>query len=150
MKRALYIFLAALIVAIAALLLQRPADKTQQAEQRIEGFSKDFKKLDELNSQALHDAVEELSESDGSAWARDQKPLWEKQFTAVLVYENGQLSAWNTSDVPVRFHLDDRSKIMNGAIRLKNGLYLARTETLDDDRSVVCLTLIRNEYPNPK
>ena len=147
MKRSLYIFLAALILAIAALLLQRTTDRSEQAQQRLLAFSESFTELSDLNEQSLNDAIELLSSIDESEWAKAQNWCWEKDRCAILLYENGNLKAWNTSAVPVRFHMDQRSRVLEGAVRLKNGLYLAKTEDLDEDRSVVCLTLIRNEYP---
>ncbi|MFT4524670.1 MAG: two-component system nitrogen regulation sensor histidine kinase NtrY [Bacteroidia bacterium] len=147
LKRALYIFLAALMVAIAALFLQRPSDSQEQASNRIEAFSESFQKLNALNQQVLEEVKSEDFSSSLTNHVTHWENYWSEDLSAILVYEKGQLIAWNTSAVPVRFHLDDRSKRMDGAIRLKNGLYLAKTEILEDGKSLVCLTTIRNEYP---
>lgn len=135
------------MVAIAALFLQRPSDTQDQAAQRIESFSQSFQTLNALNQRVL----DEVRSGDLSSSLTDHVAEWEKFWDedqcAILIYENGQLIAWNTSAVPVRFHLDDRSQQMNGVIRLKNGLYLAKNESLEGARTLVCLTTIRNEYP---
>ncbi len=76
LKRALYIFLAALMVAIAALFLQRPSDSREQAIYRIEAFSQSFQKLNALNQQIL----EEVKSEDLSNSLTDHINHWEKHW----------------------------------------------------------------------
>lgn len=148
LKKALYYIIAALLLSVLAILLNAPAQDDADLKVRVAQFDEHYRALVDFNEQIALDQASELQEDRSSAERlRRSGNVWKNDRTALFLYENGKLISWNTSDVPLPFQIDERKPKFQGTIRQANGIYLATTAPLDSVQELVCLTLVRAEYP---
>lgn len=148
LKKALYYIIAALVLSVLAILLNAPAQDDGDLKDRVAHFDEHYQALIEFNKQIALDQAAELQKDRSAADnIRRSGKVWKNHQTALFLYDNGKLIGWNTSDVPLPFQIDERKPKFQGTIRQANGIYLATTAPLDSVQELVCLTLVRAEYP---
>jgi two-component system, NtrC family, nitrogen regulation sensor histidine kinase NtrY len=135
-RKTLSLLIGAILVAVAASLV----DGGRHGEaHEIERIQQAYHDLEYRTETILGDMA------DGTRSMADLRELWQQELIGVVIYDDGEATAWSTKLLPFAVSFGPRDKVQSGLVKLRNGWYVCRTVEANG-QLLAAYALVKTEY----